>query len=96
MSQPKPSDFCIKPTNSVLQNIEAEIVAANIMAVLARTEDEWRELSFKEYAIERDKDGDFYAHLEHPYFEQVVGYTVSPETAALFSPAWKDVFKKEC
>ena len=54
-----PSDFCIKPWNSVLAKCEAEVVACNIMVILKRTGDTWRRLTVEEYEAERLKDGNY-------------------------------------
>lgn len=85
-----PSNYCIKPWNSVLQKSEAETVARNIMAILNRTGNTWRELSFVEYEKERLKDGN-YSSIEQQYFNEVIGYCKSPGTAILFSDSWKEV-----
>ena len=52
----KPSDFLEYPWNSVTKNSEYETIALNIMVILKRTGDEFRELSFDEYKTERLKD----------------------------------------
>ena len=74
---------------SVLRKSEAETVARNIMVILKRTGDTWRELSYDEYKEERQKDG-HYTDQERRYFEQVIPYCKSAETAVLFSPKWAD------
>ena len=85
MSQP--SNFQKKPWSSVCQSSEAETIALNIIVILKRTGDNWRELSWDEYTTERKKDGNF-SSSEKKYFDQVVGYTVSAQTARLFSKTW--------
>lgn len=85
----KPSDFTNEPHNSVLQKSEAETIAQNIMVILKRTGNEFRELSFEEYKKEREKDGNFHI-IEKGFFEQVIGYCKSPDTAKLFSKRWSD------
>ena len=85
----KPSDFTNDPMGSVLQKSEAETIAQNIMVILKRTGKEFRELSFEEYKREREKDGDFHI-IEKKYFEQIIGYCKSPDTAKLFSKRWAD------
>ena len=82
-----PSDFTNKPYSSVLQNSESESVAMNIMRILTRTGNTFRELSYDEYKLERLKDGNF-SESERRYFDKVIGYCVSPATARLLSPAW--------
>ncbi len=91
ISSMKPSDFSsIDPMGSVLQKSEHETIAQNIMVILKRTGDKFRELSWDQYATERKKDGNF-SDGEKKYFEEVIGYCKSPDTAKLFSPAWADV-----
>ncbi len=57
------------------------------MIILKRTGDVWRKLEYEEYESERKKDGNYSAR-ERGYFDAVVGYTVSADTARLFSPEW--------
>jgi hypothetical protein len=84
----KPSDFAkIKPMGSVLQKSEAETVAQNIMKILKRTGDEFRDLSFDEYTYERLKDGG-YSDAEVPYFDAVIKFCKSADTAKCFSKFW--------
>jgi len=85
-----PSNFMVKPMGSVFQKSEHETVAANIMVILGRTGDTFRELSWKEYKEERIKDGNF-SYGEKGFFEDVVPYTKSEDTARLFSPIWREV-----
>lgn len=88
MKQPK--DFLIKPWGSVLQNSESETIAGNIMMILSRTGNTWRELTWEEYKIEREKDGEF-SEREKIYFDKVIIYCKSPEDAGKFSKDWKDI-----
>lgn len=83
----KPSDFKKFPYDSVKQNSEAETIARNIMTILARTKNEFRELGWDEYKSERLKDIDF-SESEKFYFHEVIDYFKSTETAQLFSPEW--------
>jgi len=85
----QPSDFKDHPYSSTKQNHEAEVVARNIMVILARTGDEWRELSWAEYKAARLEDGNF-TGAEGSLFNQVIGFCKSVDTAVLFSPKWKD------
>lgn len=82
-----PSDFTNQPWGSVAQKSEAEAVARNIMVILKRTGNTWRKMTYEEYKEERQKDGD-YSGGELMYFDAVVGYTASADTAALFSKEW--------
>lgn len=75
-----------------MQKAEAETVAQNIMIILKRTGDEWRELTWEEYKQEREKDGAF-SEREKDYFIRVLGYTVAPEHAARFCPDWGTVYE---
>mgnify|MGYP006908356553 CR=1 FL=1 len=85
--QLKPSDFLDRPFDSVLKKLEAEIVARNIMAIMNRTGNNWRRLSWDEYVSERKKDGNF-ALSEKEYFENVIEFCTTPENAILFSRHW--------
>lgn len=83
----KPSNFNKHPWNSVTQNSESETVARNIMVIMGRTGDEWRELSWDEYKEERLKDGNF-SISEKQFFDRVTPYCKSADTAVLFSAEW--------
>ena len=83
----KPSDFRKHPLDSILQNTESEIVARNIMVILARTGDEFRLMEWDEYLREREADG-LYLGMEQRYFEMVRGYCVSEKTARQFCSDW--------
>lgn len=90
----KPSDFAkASPMGSILKKTEAEVVARNIIVILERTGNTWRKLTFEEYKTERLKDTSF-TSLEESYFNQVIDYCVSPQTAKLFAPGWKEVAEK--
>lgn len=82
-----PSNFLKHPYDSVFENMECEIVAHNIMAILARTGDTWRDLSLSEYEEERTKDGGL-SYKEAALFNKVQPYCVSQQTAYLFSKNW--------
>lgn len=86
----KPSDFIKEPVGSVARKAEAETVARNVMVILRRTGDEFRLLTWDEYKVERLKDGNF-TEGEKAYFDQVVKFCRSAETAELFSPVWAEV-----
>lgn len=95
-----PSHFTNYPVNSVLQKNEAETIAQNIMKILRRTGDTWRPLTWDEYLDNRQGDAPLALPIEvhanwisnlqneKPWFEKVIGYCKSPDTAKLFSPAW--------
>lgn len=90
----KPSNFQkASAMGSVLQKAEAETVAENIMTILKRTGNEFRKLTYDEYKAERMKDGN-YSSGEEKYFNQVIDYTISPDTAKLFAPDWRAVAEK--
>lgn len=84
----QPSDFLKHPYDSVMHKMESEIVARNIMVILARTGNTFRTLSWEEYEQERMKDGSF-TGLEKAEFDRVIKHCVSAEAAVAFSPAWK-------
>lgn len=85
-----PSDYAgVFPFDSVLQKTEAEIVCKNVVIILNRTGNEWRDLSWDEYKSEREKDGNF-TQGEKRYFDEVIEY-VHPERIRLFSKAYKKV-----
>jgi len=84
-----PATFCMKhPWGSVLQNSESETVAKNIMVILERTGNKFRKLTWDEYKSERQKDSNFTEGEKH-YFDKVIGYCKSADTAKLFSKEWR-------
>lgn len=90
----KPSDFAkINCFNSIFQKCEYEEIAQNIMIILKRTGNTFRPLSYKEYEIERKKDGN-YSIFEKSYFDKVRKYCMTPERAALFSPEWEKLYEQ--
>ncbi len=78
---------------SVMQKCEAEIIAANIIRILARTGDTWRTLTWDEYKEERLKDegkpGAGFSWREQPYFDAVLPYTISESAARAFCKVWE-------
>lgn len=90
----KPSIFAIHPWNCILQKSEAETVAKNIMSILFRTGDTFRELTWDEYKRERLKDQNF-TESEKVFFDQVNYYCLNSERASCFSPDWKEAYEKE-
>lgn len=85
----KPSDFTNFPFDSVECKSEAETIALNIMVILDRTGNTFRELTWQEYMRERLRDSNF-SEGEFSYFNRVISYCKSPDTANLFSKAWAD------
>lgn len=84
----KPSDFKRQhPYGSVLRKSECETVARNIMIILTRTGDAFRDLTWEEYEAERKKDGKFHGS-EKGYFDIVKPYCASADTAIAFCPNW--------
>ena len=83
----KPSNFTRIPMNSVLGKYEPELIAANIMVILKRTGDQWRDLSWDVYKTERLKDGNF-SNGEKFYFDQVIPYCQSADMALAFCKDW--------
>ena len=90
----KPSSFTCYPWNSVFKNAESEIVAQNIMKILKRTGDTFRNLTVEEYEAEREKDGNF-STVERELFKRVLPYCKSADTATLLSPDWKKIVEGE-
>lgn len=87
----KPSDFKNKSTmGSIFRKRECEVVAQNVMKILARTGDVFRLLSWDEYKAERQKDGNF-SEREYRFFDDVVNYCASSHGAAAFCPGWAEV-----
>jgi hypothetical protein len=85
----KPSDLKMtQPYDSVFRNSECETVARNIMIILARTGNEFRDLSAQEYSDERRKDGEPASVQEMGVFEKVVFYTKSEDNARHLSKYW--------
>lgn len=82
-----PSNYKTYPGSSVLAKSEYETIAQNIMVILSRTGDKFRPLSWKEYKKERLKDKDF-TESEKQYFDKVIDYCKSEDTANLFCPSW--------
>jgi hypothetical protein len=82
-----PSDFTMKPFDSVLQKSEAETIACNIMVILKRTGNKFRPLLWEEYKEERLKDGNF-TEGEKVYFDKVINFCKSSDTARCFSKSW--------
>jgi hypothetical protein len=87
-----PKNFVKYPWDSVMNKSECETIAKNIMIILAMNGNEWRDLTWDEYRQHRIMDGSF-SDNERPYFEQVIGYCKSVDTAVLFSPEWAKVVK---
>ena len=90
-----PSDFTNIPYSSACCKAEGEEVACKIMLILERTGNVFRELSWEEYKHERlkDKNSDHDSDIERrekSYFDEVIKYCKSAETAKLFSRSWED------
>ena len=90
----KPSDFTEYPWSSVCRHCEDEVVAQNIMIILKRTGNEFRDLTWKEYKKERLKDGNFTME-EKECFEKVIWYCKSEKKARLFSKYWNKTKSKQ-
>ena len=86
----KPSNYCSSPMGSISQNCETEIIACNIMRILKKTGDTFRDLSFEEYESARFDDGAELCHIdnEKPYFEMVIVHCTSPLAANKFCRGW--------
>lgn len=90
----KPSVFAIYPWGSVLQKQEYEQIARNIMVILGRTGDAFRELTWEEYKKERLTEKNFTENEKH-YFDTVLTYCENEERAMTFSPDWRDAYVEE-
>lgn len=92
----KPSDFTGSlPFYSVLNNAEAELVARNIMIIMAELGNEWSPITWETYKKERIKDSSDFRDREIVSFRKVNKYCKSAEAAASFSYAWKDVYNNK-
>ena len=85
-----PEEFIGEYWGSVFQNAQTEWVWNNAIKILFRTGNQWRELPWDEYILERKKDaatdkGGGFDESEKSYFEKVLPYTVSAEMAAAFT-----------
>ena len=89
----KPSVFTKHPWNSILCNTESEIVARNIMVILARLGDTWQKLTWRKYKSECKKDSGF-SKMEKHTFEKVYPMVCNPIGAIGFSPCWKEAAEK--
>jgi hypothetical protein len=75
------------PIGSIERSCEREIVARNIMVILARTGNIFRHLSLEEYITERNKDKIKYNPDEERHYG-VVWHTISAEAALIFCKDW--------
>lgn len=78
--------------SSIYQNCEREIVARNIVTILAREGDTWRQLDEKTYVKHRKKDGEW-SEGERFIFQEIVGDITSFIDAVALSPSWARVAK---
>jgi len=85
----KPKNFRRHPYGSTSRHSETETIARNVMVILSRTGNEFRNLSWEEYKEERLKDGNF-TESEGPLFDKVRVVGTSAEAAYLFCPTWLD------
>ncbi len=89
----------IFPIDSITQNNESEVVAKNIMIILARTGDTFRELSIEEYKKERNLDYELNSSAqtvglkEISVFDKVKDVANSIENASRFCKDWKSALK---
>jgi hypothetical protein len=92
----KPSLFTAQPFDSTLQNSESETIARNIMVILVRTGDTFRELTWEEYKAERLKEPKpNFDDREKFWFEQVRYLALGEKKPLLnFSRTWKDAYIK--
>ncbi len=88
MKKTKPSQFLKHPFDSVEKSLERELTALNIMKILARTGDVFRELTIEEFIAERNKDKHKFNEDERHFFLCMRWWCVSAEEASKFSKAW--------
>ncbi len=81
-----------RPMGSVYQNNESEIVARNIVTILAREGDTWRQLDEETYVKHREKDGEW-SEGERFLFKQIKGDITSFLDAVTLSPRWAQIAK---
>ena len=92
----KPAETKGFPYRSLFRSGNHEAIARNIVTILSRTGNEWRELTEVEYIRERiadaehDQGGGFNPE-ELIYFRAVAPYLTSEEKAREFSPAWANL-----
>jgi hypothetical protein len=89
-----PFDFCEKPWSSIFYKSEPESILRNIMVILYRTGNTWRELPEEEYISERQKDGHF-TTSELPYFREVLPYTINAVKASRVSKNWAQIYDEK-
>lgn len=91
----KPSLFLQHPLGSITKESDLETIAHNIMAILSRTGDKFRDLSWEEYEAERKKDGNF-TMTEQTYFDQLA-YLAKGSFRAItsFSPVWRSAYHRK-
>jgi hypothetical protein len=92
LSELRPKDFTCEPWDSVLRNKESEIIARNIMKILARTGNTFRPITWEEYVIKRKEDTTECTDSESTFY-QVVVYCTCAEQAIKFSPDWAKMQK---
>lgn len=69
-----PSNFTTTPVNSILgkRHFAYDITARNIMKILERTGNQWRQLSWQEYKAEMNKDNNR-VDGTRPIFDDIAG-----------------------
>ncbi len=84
-----PKDFASKfPYDSIFRQNEPEIIANNIMVIMAHTDNVWRQVAWEEYREVRIRDGNFNEEMERTQFNRVAPYTTTARTALEFCPTW--------
>jgi uncharacterized Zn finger protein len=83
----RPRDFVAVPDGSIFPSTEHEIIASNIMKILARTDNRFRPITWDEYWSESSKDRSQVTDDPGVFF-QVVVHCISAEQAVLVSPVW--------
>jgi hypothetical protein len=90
-----PSLFTAFPMDSILQKSECETIAQNIMVILKRTGNEFRNLDWEEYKKERKKDGNF-STMEETFFIRVKYLALGKrEDLTDFCKTWNNKYIEE-
>ena len=74
---------------SIFHKGEFERAAFDLMKILEKNGNEWRELSMEEIVDYYDCD-----NIDEKLYKRIIPYTVSPEKASEFSPGWNKLYKR--
>lgn len=86
----KPSDLMNEhPWNSVLQNSENESMACSLLKTMNKNGNEWVQPTYQQYLDYKKETGGGPGGEDQ--YDKIIDYLKSPDTAALFSPKWKEI-----